>query len=138
MKTTGLVAYLTAALLLAGCTTLVPEFSPRPSRNAAVLALWDQARQESAGGRTQAAGASLERALRIEPRNPALWQELARIRLAQGQFRQAENLAAKSNALAGDNLRLRTENWRLIGQARLGLGDEAGAQAAFERMGAGQ
>jgi predicted Zn-dependent protease len=86
----------------------------------------------------EAAGASLERALRIEPRNPLLWQELARVRLQQGQFRQAENLAAKSSALGGDERRLRMENWRLIGQARIGLGDEEGAQAAFERMRAGR
>jgi predicted Zn-dependent protease len=81
----------------------------------------------------EAAGASLERALRIEPRNPVLWQELARVRLDQGQYRQAENLAAKSNALAGDDKRLRPENWRIIGQARGLLGDVQGAQAAFER-----
>jgi hypothetical protein len=62
-----------------------------------------------------------------------LWQELARVRLGQGQYRQAENLAAKSNALAGDAKGLRAENWRIIGQARSRRGDLQGAQAAFER-----
>ncbi|MEJ2154345.1 MAG: tetratricopeptide repeat protein [Desulfobacteraceae bacterium] len=47
------------------------------------------------------ARANLERAVRIEPRNPLLWQELARVQLEQGQYRQAENMAAKSNTLAG-------------------------------------
>jgi cytochrome c-type biogenesis protein CcmH/NrfG len=77
--------------------------------------------------------ASLERALRIEPRNPALWQDLAKLRLEQGQYQQAEGLAARSNAWVGDDKTLRAENWRIIGQARLKRGDYAGAQAAFDK-----
>jgi predicted Zn-dependent protease len=124
---------LAAALLLAGCAGLLPEAPTAPSQNAAVLALLDQAQTQRSAGQMEAAGASLERALRIEPRNPVLWQELARVRLDQGQYRQAENLAAKSNALAGDDKSLRPENWRIIGQARSLLGDVQGAKAAFER-----
>ena len=124
---------LAAALLLAGCAGLLPEAPQELSRNAAVLALLDQAQAQRSAGQMEAAGASLERALRIEPRNPVLWRELARVRLDQGQYRQAENLAAKSNALAGDDKRLKSENWRIIGQARSLLGDVQGAQAAFER-----
>jgi len=125
------------ALLLPGCAGVLPGSSPKPSQNAGVLALMDQAEQEISAGRYQAAGASLERALRIEPRNPVLWQRLALIRLEQGEYRQAENLAAKSNALLPDNRRLRAENWRIIGQARQGLGNPEGAQAAFERARSG-
>ena len=62
-------------------------------------------------------------------------QKLARLRLEQGDYRQAENLAAKSNALAPDEKRLRADNWQIIGQARLGLGDQEGAQKAFEKAG---
>jgi tetratricopeptide (TPR) repeat protein len=122
-----------AILLLAGCAVLQPGIPPEPSRNAAVVALLDKAQAQSSAGQLEAADASLERALRIEPRNPFLWQELARVRLGQGQYRQAENLAAKSNALAGEDKRLRAENWRIIGQARSRRGDQKGAQAAFER-----
>ena len=129
-----LLLVLLVPLLLAGCTGLLPGLAPKPSQNAGVLALLDQARQESAAGRLPAAGASLERALRIEPRNPVLWQQLAQVRLAQGEFPQAENLAAKSNALAPEGWRLRAENWRIIGQARQGRGDQEGAAAAFGRM----
>ena len=98
-----------------------------------MLALLDQAQAQAASGQTPAAGATLERALRIEPRNPALWSELARLRLSQGQYQQAQNLAAKSNALASGDRRLKAQNWRIIGQARAKLGDAQGAQAAFER-----
>jgi tetratricopeptide (TPR) repeat protein len=98
-----------------------------------VVALFAQAQTQVSAGQMEAAGACLERALRIEPRNPMLWQELARVRLGQGQYRQAENLAAKSNALTGDDKRLQSENWLIISQARTKLGDLQGAQAAVER-----
>ena len=134
MKNLCRTAIIAAFLLLAGCSGL-PRLlpAPEPSQNPAVLSLVDQAHGQASAGRLEAAGASLERALRIEPRNPRLWQKLARVRLEEGQYRQAENLAAKSNALAGDDGRLRAENWQIIGQARSKSGDTAGAQAAFER-----
>lgn len=125
-------------LLLAGCSGIMPGLAPRPSRNAGVLALVNQAEQQSAAEQLPAAGASLERALRIEPRNPVLWQKLAQVRLDQGEFRRAENLAAKANALAPGNRSLRAENWRIIGQARQGLGDQNGAEAAFDNMRSGK
>ena len=122
-------------LLLAGCASLKPVATEPPplSRNAAVVSLMDAARSQSAAGKLDMAGASLERALRIEPRNPQLWQELARVRLQQGQYREAENLAAKANILSGVDMNLKAENWQIIGQARTRLGDHQGAQAAFEK-----
>lgn len=121
-------------LFLAGCAGL-PSMAPapEPSHNNAVLALLDQAKTQASAGQSASAGATLERALRIEPRNPYLWQELARVRLGQGKYRQAENLAAKSSALAGGKQSLRAENWRIIGQARGKRGDLKGAKAAYER-----
>ena len=118
-----------------------PEFLPpsappavlAPSENNAVVALLQKSQSQSSAGQLDAASASLERALRIEPRNPVLWQKLARVRLEQKDYQQAENLAAKSNALAGKDRRLRSENWRIIGEARSKRGDRAGAKAAFER-----
>ena len=71
-------------------------------------------------------------ALRIEPRNARLWHELARVRLKQGQFAQAENVAARSNSWAGDDRALRAENWRLIAESRRARGDADGAKAALD------
>jgi tetratricopeptide (TPR) repeat protein len=125
-----------AATLLAGCAgLLVPEEAPLPpvSQNTAVVALVDGARADVASGRTEPAAAALERALRIEPRNPSLWHELAKLRLAQGRYEQAEALAQRSNTWAGDNRRLRAANFRVIGEARARRGDIAGAQAAYHR-----
>jgi tetratricopeptide (TPR) repeat protein len=119
-------------LLLSACVTLAPV--PEPvSDNAAVLALVDQAHAEAADHRLQSAIGTLERALRIEPRNPFLLRELARQHLAQGDYDQAESLAARSNSWAGANRPLRAANWRLIRDARLARADAAGAQEAEDR-----
>ncbi len=129
---------LIAALILGGCAgsrqTGAPPMQPsQPSDNTAVIALLNKAGNQSAAGQMDEASENLERALRMEPRNPVLWHELARIRLEQCQYRQAENMAAKSNMLTGINQSLKAKNWRIIGEARSRLGDLQGAQEAFER-----
>jgi Tfp pilus assembly protein PilF len=92
----------------------------------------DSARADTTGGRLANAAASLERALRIEPRNPRLWQELSRVRLLQRDYVQAESCAARSNSWAGSDDALRADNWRLIAQAREARGDSDGVRAARE------
>jgi len=123
-----------------GCAIVqepAPESAPAPVpapaiESAAIASLMDGARQDVAAGRLANATASLERALRIEPRNPRLWQALARVRLKQGDYIQVEGLAARSNSWARDDPLLRAENWRLIAQAREARGDEQGALVARE------
>jgi len=110
----------------------VPVPRPAMSGNRAVIALLDRAGMDNKAGKRDAAGASLERALRIEPRNPWLWLELAQVRLAQGQYAQAITLAHKSNSFAGRLPRLQSESWQLIGQARVAQGDSNGAEQAFK------
>jgi tetratricopeptide (TPR) repeat protein len=112
-----------------------PLPAPAPAESAAVASLMHVAYADAASGRLANAAASLERALRIEPRNPRLWQQLARVRLMQGDYGQAESMAARSNSWAGGDERLRAENWRLIAQAREARGDAEGARAALEHAG---
>lgn len=119
------------AALLASCKAILPP--PPMSENSAVMGLITTARADTDAGQFPNAIASLERALRIEPKNPRLWQEFARVRMKQGDYAQAENLAARSNSWAGSDNDLRAENWRLIAEARTARGDEAGAKAALER-----
>lgn len=109
----------------------VPAPAPR-AENVAIAGLMDTARADAAAGRLANAAATLERALRIEPRNPRLWQELARVRLKQGQYAQAESVAARSNSWAGSDNALRAENWRLIAETRTARGDAEGARAALD------
>ena len=139
------------AALLAGCASIAPPEAPSPlppapvegavptipppppaapAPNPAVERLMASARADEAASRLGSAEATIERALRIAPRDPRLWQQLARIRLQQGEYRQAESLAARSNTWAGGDNALRAENWSLIAQARDALGDSAGARAA--------
>lgn len=125
-----------ALLCLAGCATPPPPQQPAPSEpptsaqpslpaetplareNVAVAGLIESARNDAAAGKLVQAAASLERGLRIEPRNPRLWHELARVRLRQGDAVQAANLAARSNSFAGNDAALRSANQNIIDQAR--------------------
>lgn len=109
-----------------------PVPAPVMSDNKAVIALLDRAQTDTGAGHHEAAGASLERALRIEPRNPWLWHQLAQLRLAQGQYAQAISVARKSISFAAQDRRLLSANWRVIGNARVAQGDAPGAEQAFK------
>jgi len=113
-----------------------PPAPPVPAGSTAVVALLEDAEQQSGAGRLDTAAVSLERALRIEPRNAQVWYRLARVRLEQGKLDQAEGLATKSMVLAGDNRQLRADNWRLVAQIRQRRGDEPGARAASAKASA--
>jgi tetratricopeptide (TPR) repeat protein len=99
----------------------------------AVVALLEQAEQQANAGELEAAAASLERAIRIDARNPVIWYHLATVRLSQGEPAQAAQLAGKSNSLAPGNTAQQARNWLLIAEARRQLNDRSGAAAA-ERL----
>jgi len=69
--------------------------APLPSANAAVNTLLAQAATERRGGNLDAAIAAAERALRIAPADPAVYCELATLRLERGDHALAEQLARK-------------------------------------------
>lgn len=118
----------------AAATGLPPVALSTPvNRTPAVDDLLREVRRQWAAGQHDQAAAGLERALRIEPANPYLWQHLAAVRLDQGKPRLAEQFAAKSNSMAGDSAPLRLRNWRLIAEARRRAGDSAGAREAEAR-----
>jgi hypothetical protein len=96
----------------------------------AVLALMDDAERNSKSGDLEAAAATIERALRIDSRNPALLYKLAQVRLKQNQPRLAEDLAKKSELYAGNNRELKRNSWLLIAKARYMPGDKQGAGEA--------
>jgi len=79
-------------------------------------------------GNFQAAENSLERALRIEPKNALLWNRLADVKYAQQNWQQAIQLAAKSNTLSASNRDLRRRNWYLMANAYSAVGNEQAAQ----------
>lgn len=106
-----------------------------PSFPPAVLALLQEAEASSAGGQLDNAAAILERAIRIQPRNPLPWQQLAEVRLRQHQPVLAEDLAKKSNVLAKGNATLTRKNWSIIAEARRQKGDPQGAADADAKAG---
>ena len=118
-------------MLLAACATVEqpapveeppPEAQKPATENIAVAGLMNNARADIDANRLGSAAATIERALRLEPRNPRLWHELARVRLKQGEYAQAESTAARSNTWAGSDAELRAANQRIIEQARSALG----------------
>jgi hypothetical protein len=92
------------------------------------------ARGQIKSGQLENASASLDRALRIEPRNAWVWQALSQLHLAQKQPEQAESEAKKSNSLGKRNPYLEVENWRVIAAARAARGDSAGSTQAKARQ----
>lgn len=117
------------ALLLQTAPVAAAAEPPAPGRLPAVSTLVERARQAAAAGAVDRAEAFLERALGIAPADAWLWHRLAVLRLQRGAWRQAEDLALRSNALTGQP-RLLAGNWELIARAREGRGDPRGAAQA--------
>ncbi len=74
----------------------VKEFHLGP----AAQSLVNQAHAQAARGELPAASTTLDRAIRIEPQNPLVWLEVARLRLSEADPRQAESCARKALSLA--------------------------------------
>ncbi|MGI9330776.1 MAG: tetratricopeptide repeat protein [Gammaproteobacteria bacterium] len=63
-------------------------------------ALIEESQRQRRAGQTAQASATLERALRVEPEHPAVWQELGQLRFEQGDFAQAEQMGRKALSLS--------------------------------------
>jgi hypothetical protein len=96
----------------------------------AVDALVTSSNQDSQAGNLDLAAASIERAIRIEPRNPTLFYKLALLRLKESKPRMAEDLAKKSALLASTDNVLKKHCWLLIAHAREMQQNFAGAKEA--------
>ncbi|MCF8007310.1 MAG: hypothetical protein K9K84_07860 [Methylovulum sp.] len=110
-----------------------PDFEPLSSfapLSAAVNALVLAANQNTEHGNLQNATATIERAIRIEPRNATLYYKLALLRLQEARPRLAEDLAKKSAILASNDTRLKKHSWLLIARARELQNNLEGAKAA--------
>lgn len=99
-------------------------------------ALVSQARTQAATGDYTLASSTIERALRIEPDNPLLWTELSRVRLAEGNYTQAESLGRKAVSLATGDARAEATAWRMIAESLRARGRNAEAREADLRAAA--
>ncbi|MDT4331035.1 tetratricopeptide repeat protein [Methylomonas sp. MED-D] len=96
----------------------------------AVVALVSEADRSRNAGDLDAAVVVMERALRIDARNPLLTYKLALLRLKQNKAPQAEELAGKAALLAGGDLSLKRKSWLLISEARQMQQNPQGAKEA--------
>ncbi|AZC38038.1 tetratricopeptide repeat protein [Pseudomonas chlororaphis] len=113
-------------LILALCAvashgSVAAERKASQQSNNASTTLIESASQQYADGQLDQAAATLERALHIQPNNPATLHYLGVLRLQQGQYQQAEALATRSNMRVGPNVALRNRNLQLIQAAQKAL-----------------
>jgi tetratricopeptide (TPR) repeat protein len=104
--------------------------SREPVLGPASRALVDQARVQLAAKNYAVAAGSIERALRIEPDNALLWIELAKVRQAEGNYVQAENLARKAISMATQAPRAQSQAWQLVADTYRARGKNIEAQEA--------
>jgi tetratricopeptide (TPR) repeat protein len=104
-----------------------------PLQNPAVAELTAQAESAEAAGDLGQASVLLERALRIQPRDPKLLQHMAEVQLQRQDYQQALSFAIRSHDIGPRVGELCARNWRTVALSREGLGDQAGAAQARER-----
>lgn len=139
----GLVRLTLLAALLSGCA-LAPT-SPSSNQQpvtaqtelagSPALSLLNNAEQARSRGDMAAAGRYLERALGVAPDSSWLYQQLARLRLEQGDAHAAEGLALRALRLAPDNNDYRADLWELVGACRAQQGNQSGADQARQKAG---
>jgi tetratricopeptide (TPR) repeat protein len=109
----------------------LPEPASRePVLGAASRALVSQAQTQLNSKNYAVAAASIERALRIEPDNPLLWIELGKVRQAEGNYVQAENMARKAVAMSVQAPKAQSQAWLLIAQSLKARSKNVEAQQA--------
>lgn len=118
-------------------TQIAHNAPPGQASSSTVESLVQMADGQERAGNLNGAAATLERALRIQPRNAVLWHRLANIRFTQNQYGRASSLATKSNSLAAGNAGLVRNNWLLIAKSKRAEGDVQGAQEAERRAAEG-
>ena len=99
----------------------------------AVSPLAVQAEQQMERGELDQAFATAERAVRIDPGNAKMWNLMARIQFKKENYPQAEQLARKSNLLAGNDTALQAVNWKIIAAVLSKNGQEDEARRALQK-----
>lgn len=106
-----------------------------PLQNPAVKQLLADAGSAESGGDYDQAMALLERAMRIQPRDPEILQNMAELQLQMKDYRQAVSFAERSYEVGPRVGEICSRNWRTISVAREYLGDHRGSVQAEERAG---
>ena len=125
MKSLQVLVMVISLGMASGCASYSPVFggdseedhsysASQVSANTAVQNLYDQAMNYLSAGDYDQAEATLERGLRIEPNNPYLWFELARLSADYGNVKKARELASRAQSLAGGDRYLQGQIERFV------------------------
>jgi len=107
-----------------------------PLQNPAVKELLADAGQAESEGDYDQAAVLLERALRIQPRDPEILQHMAEVQLRKKDYDQALTFAVRSYDIGPRVGEICSRNWRTISVARGHLGDNNGSRQAEQRASA--
>lgn len=149
-------ALVLGALLLSACGTTstpsVPSGSASPAvssplaltrpdgsvrldtDNEQIAALWASAERARSEGKPVIATELLYEALEVDPLNSLLWSRAAELQIDSVDPELAEQYAARSNELAGNNRPLLYRNWLIIEHARSMQGDLLGVRSAKKQV----
>lgn len=109
-----------------------PPTAPEPP-TAITRALVDEARDHATAGSPDEAAATIEQAIRIEPRRGELWLQLAVLRLRDGQAAMAEQNARKALLFLRVGSPDEREAWLVIADALEAQGDFESAEGIRNR-----
>jgi tetratricopeptide (TPR) repeat protein len=104
-----------------------------PLQNPAVRELLADAETAEAMGDFGQAATLLERALRIQPRDPEVLQSLAEVSLHIADYEQALSFATRSYDLGPRVGEICSRNWHTISVSREQMGDRSGSREAASR-----
>jgi tetratricopeptide (TPR) repeat protein len=102
-------------------------------QNPAVKQLVAQAKTAESDGNLDQASGLIERALRIQPQDPQLLQQMAEIKLQESDYQQALNFASRSYESGPRVGEICSRNWRTISVAKDRLQDMNGSTEAAAR-----
>ncbi|MFT5706337.1 MAG: Flp pilus assembly protein TadD [Oceanospirillaceae bacterium] len=109
-----------------------PEIPVR-AQKPATIALLNTANYQTNNGSLRAAQSSLERALRISPKDPEVYQSLGEVHRLLGEYVQAEQITLKGISLAAGQSNKLRRLWSALAKIRSESGDTAGANKAFQK-----
>lgn len=104
-----------------------------PLQNPAVKELLADASVAEQTGDYGQAASYLERALRIQPRDPEILQSMAEVQLQMRDYEQALNFASRSYDIGPRVGEICSRNWRTISVSREYLGDHPGSVEAEKK-----
>jgi cytochrome c-type biogenesis protein CcmH/NrfG len=101
----------------------ISEPNAQPDYAVPTLALLQQSQRAVGEGNLDEAIAYVERAIRMNPKDPELWLRLAELQLSADHPASAAQVAQKAIALSGSETEVQRKAWLVVADARERQGD---------------